>query len=84
MNTQIIKKCIDKNELQLSNWNKINHYWSVVFALTIPIWFIINKTIDLFEITEIPSQDGDIYVFAIPISLSFCFIYCKRKGYVLK
>lgn len=79
MNNQIIKKCIDKNELQLSNWNKINHYWSVIFALTIPIWFIINKTIDLFERTERPSQDGDIYVFAIPISLSFLLYLLQKK-----
>lgn len=79
MNTQIIKKCIEQNELQLSNWDKINHYWSVIFALTIPILFIINKTIDLINKTERPSQDGDIYVFAIPILLSFLLYLLQKK-----
>lgn len=79
MNTKIIKKCIEQNELQLSNWDKINHYWSVIFALTIPILFIINKTIDLINKTERPRQDGDIFLFAIPILLSFLLYLLQKK-----
>ena len=79
MNDQIIKKCIEQNELQLNIWDKLSHFWSVIFLLFIPIWFIIYKTTDLINKTERPSQDGDIYVFGIPILLSFLLYLLQKK-----
>lgn len=79
MNNQIIKKCIKKNELQLSFWNKISHYWAVIFALIIPICSIIYKIIDAINKTERSSRDGEIYLFVIPITLSFLFYLLQKK-----
>ena len=79
MNNQIIKKCLEENELHLSIRNKINHYWAVIFALIIPICFLSYKIIDIVNKTEKPSKDGDIYLFVIPIILSFLFYLLQKK-----
>ncbi len=79
MNNKIIKKCIEENELQLSFWNKINHFWVVIFALIIPICFTAFKIIDIINKKERPSKEGDIYVFIIPIILSFLFYLLQKK-----
>ncbi|GGF23448.1 hypothetical protein [Flavobacterium limi] len=79
MNNQIIKKCIEENELQLSFWDKISHYWSVIFVLIIPICSITYKIIDVINKTERPSRDGEIYLFVIPIIVSVLFYILQKK-----
>jgi len=79
MNNQIIKKCIEENELQLSFWNKFSHYSIVIFVLIIPICAIVYKIIDAINKTERPSKDGEIYVFVIPIILSILFYLLQKK-----
>lgn len=79
MNNQTIQKCIEKNELQLSLRDKISHYWAVIFALIIPISFITYKIVDIINKKERPSKDGDVYVFIIPIIISFLFYLLQKK-----
>jgi hypothetical protein len=79
MNEQIIKKCIKKNELQLNFWDKIAHYWIVIFALIIPVSKIFFKISDVINKTEKPSREGEIYLFIIPVLLSILFYALQKK-----
>ena len=79
MNDKIIKKCIEKNELQLNFWDKISHYWIVIFVLIIPISTVAFKIKDILNKTEKPSKEGEIYLFIIPILLSILFYLLQKK-----
>ena len=70
MDSKTLKKCIDKNELQLNFWNKVDHYWVVVFVLLLPISLFYFKIKDIIDKTEKPSREGEIYLFIIPIIIS--------------
>ena len=79
MNAEIAKKCIDKNELQLNFWNKIDHYSVVVFVLIIPISLAFFKIKDILDKTEKPSREGEIYLFIIPIIFAILFYLLQKK-----
>ncbi len=67
MNYKIVKKCIDKNELQLSFRDAVTHYWICFFLLIIPITTIVAKIIGK------PNRVGEVYLIVIPVLLSILF-----------
>ena len=79
MTEKTIKKCIKKNELQLNFWDKIGHFWVVIFVLIIPVTTVVFKIKDILNKTEKPSKDGEIYLFIIPILLSIIFYLLQKK-----
>ncbi len=79
MTEKTIKNCIEKKELQLSLWQKIDHFWVVIFVLIIPISTIVFEVKDILNKTEKPKRDGEIYLFIIPILLSILFYLLQKK-----
>lgn len=79
MSDEIIKKCIEKNELQLSFWDAMTHYWICVYLLIIPIATLANKIRYILNKTGSPSRNGEIYMIIIPILLSVFFGLLQKK-----
>lgn len=78
MNSKILKKCIDKKELQLSFWEMVTHYWICVFFLVVPITIIVSKIINFIK-EEDKSREGEIYMIIIPILLSILFGLLQKR-----
>lgn len=79
MNNQIIKKCIEENELQLSFWKKINHYSVVIFVLIIPITITFYKFKDYLNNYDRTPRENEIYLFIIPIFISILLYRLQKK-----
>ena len=79
MDSKILKKCIDKNELQLNFLDKISHYSPVTFILVFPVCILYFKVKDFIIETERPIREGEIFLFIIPIIIFLLLFKLQKK-----
>jgi len=74
------QKSLDTGELQLSNWDKVNHYGVVGFLFFIPIsFFFINLIMSLKDGAIVSFAPAEIFILIIPTVVGLLFYWLQKS-----